>query len=217
MDRSRILLIILVLVGLGGGVYEFYDRYQENVRKKAAIAEAQRKAAEAAEKKARQAAEKQAAEEKRIAAEKEAAAAAARTQAAVAATRPEAAPGTPKEADVPIPTEVTIGTPKIAPSATAIKATVATPGGRPLMEPPPPADKPVPVIPAAEGWIRGNQLTSTLMGTPRLAVISRREYQIGQRVPLPGGLGMNLKQIEDGFVVFESDGFHFKMRLKTVN
>lgn len=207
MDRSRVLLIILVLVGLSGGAYEFYDRYQETHRKRAQAAEAARKAAETAERKAKVEAEKKAAAE-RAAAEKAA------TEARLAAQRPPPGTGVKESDPPPVPTEVTIGTPKIGVAGTPPKVTPPPP--RPLMEPPPPADKPVPLIPAAEKWINEGRLTSTLMGTPRLAVINKREFQVGQRVGLPGGLGMSLKQIEDGFVIFEGEGYHFKMRLKTV-
>lgn len=208
MDRSRLLLIILVLVGVSGGAYEFYDRYQETQRKRIQAAEAAKKAAEVAEKKKKQEAEKKAAAEK-AAAEKAAA------DKAAAALRASAAPGNPKEGDLPVPTEVTIGTPKVGVAGTPPKPTPPPP--RPLVEPPPPADKPVPLIAAAEKWIRDNHLTSTLMGTPRLAVISKKEYTPGQKVSLPGGLAMTLQQIEDGYVVFEGEGWHFKMRLRTVN
>ncbi|MBS0658022.1 MAG: hypothetical protein JSR82_07230 [Verrucomicrobia bacterium] len=204
MDRSRLLLIFLVLVGVSGGAYEFYDRYQETQRKRIQAAEAARKAAEKAKLEAERKAAAEKAAQERAAAEK-----------ALAAQRMASAPGTPREGDLPVPTDVTIGTPKVGVSGGPPKPT--PPPARPLVEPPPPPDKPVPLIGAAEKWIRENQLTSTLMGTPRLAVITKKEYLVGQKVTLGGGLAITLQQIEDGYVVFEGEGWHFKMRLRTVN
>ncbi len=202
MDRSKIILLILIALGLGGGVFQLYSKWEAKVQREQAIAkEEKRKATLEAERKSRE----QAA---RLAEEKE------RERAAKAQV---AAPGTtpttpPREGDVPLKTEVTVGTPKIAP----VKV---EPTPRPLMDAPPVAqpNRPIPpVIGAAEKWILDNRLTSTLLGVPPLAVISKREYQVGQRVPLPGGASMALSRIEDGFVIFDAEGFRFKMRLRTV-
>lgn len=201
MDRSRLILIILVTIGIAGGSYEFVARYQENARRRVALEEAQRKAAAEAEKQAQIKAE----------AEKKKAAEAARAEEARKLAEQGRPTGTTTQE--PPPGEVVIGTPKSLPG---LKPASTPAPLRPLMDAPPPPDKPVPVIPVAEKWIVENQLNSTLMGVPRLAVINKLEFQQGQRVALPGGLFMQLAQIEDGYVVFEAEGYRFKMRMKTV-
>ncbi len=199
MDRSKIILIIVFVLGIGGAAHNFYSYFVDSRKKDIALAEERGRDSAAAAEKAKMAALKK---------ETDARAAAAQallvTPTPVAVAAPNGSNGTPA-----LTTELTIGTPKIATPKLALP--------RALMDAPPaPGQTIPPVISAAEAWIATAHLTSTALGTPRFAIINKRGYEQGARVPLPGGLTMTLTRIEDGFVIFEGDGWHFKMRLTTV-
>lgn len=208
MTRSKVLLIILVALGLGGMVQFFYESYAAARQRE----EAARQAMDLLRKK------EEDARARAVAAEAKAEAAAkAETAAKAAAPKPTPTPNIEPEVaqpgaavpGAPAPSDLIIGTPRRgAPTSTS-----GNPPSKPVfLGPEPPADQPrPPVIAAAENWIRANKLTSVLLGNPPVAIFGRYDYRPGGEILLGRGLKMRVDTISDGFVEFSTpEGYRFR-------
>lgn len=202
MERSTIIIIIFVTLGLGGMGYHFYSDYQSKAEKERVAHAIAVKAATEKESKA-------AAELKRLQDKEQESA----RKVAELERQQQQIP------NAPVDDTLVVGPlkPGTAPAGTGkpVKGRQAA-----LMGDAPPAGQPIPpIIPAAEKFIADARLTSTSLdnASQPYAVINRQTYRVGNRIVIGPGLELTVMTIEDGFITFTGGGFKFRMRLTSMN
>jgi hypothetical protein len=200
MERSTIIVIILVVLGVGGGSYQLYSKYREKAEKERIAHELAVKAATDKEKKA--ATDLKRMQEK----EQESARKVAELE--------------QQQRDLPAaPTDsaMVVGPlkpgPRGGPNPNAKRAPAL------IGDPPAPGQPVPPIIPLAEKFISEARLTSTSLDNESMpyAVINRQTYRVGNRIVIAPGHELTVLTIEDGFITFAGGTYKFKMRLTSLN
>jgi hypothetical protein len=202
MERSTIIITIVVVVGLGGMGYHFYSDYQAKVESERVAHEVAVKAATEKEKKAatelKRMQDKEQESNRKVAElerqQQQVATGPADDTMVVGPLKPGAVPGGPAK-----------------PSHKRQTALVG--------DAPPPGQPVPPIIPAAEKFIAEARLTSTSLdnaSTP-YAVINRQTYRVGNRIAIAPGQELTVATIEDGFITFTGGTYKFQMRLTSMS
>ena len=195
MQRSTIIVILCVLIGIAGMGYHFYSEYEAKLERErlarvavqTVVAQKERKATEEL-KKMQDKEKEQARRLADLAREQSGLAPAAGAQPVAAALPPPSVPG-----NAPAPRRA------------------ALMGGGPM-----PGEAVPPIISLAEKFIAETRLTSTSLDTAPYAVINRMTYRVGDRVQIAPGTQLTIVAIEDGFVVFSGGNYKFKMNLSAL-
>ena len=203
MERSTIILSILVAAGIGGMGYHFYSEYQARTEKERVAHAVAVKAASEKEQKA-------AAELKRLQDKEQESA---RKVAELERQQQQIQPTTTDD------NTIVIGPSKPAPrpGQPAKPAAVRQPAL--IGEGPAPGQPVPPIIPAAEKFISEARLTSTSLDNESqpYAVINRQTYRVGNRLVIAPGKELTVSSIEDGFITFTGGPYKFKMRLTSMS
>jgi hypothetical protein len=204
MERSTIIIIVCVALGVCGMGYHFYSERAAKVERERIAHEVAVKAANEKEKKA-------AAELKRLQDKEQDSA---RKVAELERQQQHADAGPA----APVDNTQMVGPLKPGPLPPRLPQPVGKRQPALLGDGPPPGQPVPPIIPAAEKFIAEARLTSTSLDTATpYAVINRQTYRVGNRIVIAPGQELTVATIEDGYITFSGGAYKFRMRLTSMS